>query len=89
MHEVIGLIEIEDGDFSCVGDATHDESTLDGLFAQLVCRQSVDSDPQSRGNRERSLVMTANLDALADDLAAATREVLTEIFRSQGRRAPR
>lgn len=89
MSQAIGLIEIETDDVvDSLPVPTTDDETLDALFARLVGNPT--SEPAPRRNDEdhsvTTTVLEANLDALSADLRSATREVLTEIFLSLGRR---
>ena len=87
MTETAGLIEIETYDDATVDvESACDDATLDDLFARLVGRPRLETMNVSSLDREPALVLSANLDALAEDLQAATREVLSEIFLSRGRR---
>ena len=86
MTETAGLIEIETYDATVDVDSACDDATLDDLFARLVGRPRLESVTVSSLDREPSLVISANLDSLSEDLQSATREVLSEIFLSLGRR---
>jgi hypothetical protein len=87
MSEVVGLIEVEDtGDLFSFAGIDRESATLDSLFARLVGKPVVERVALPSLDREPSMVVLANLDVLADDLNAATREVLADIFLSLGRR---
>ena len=87
MSQVIGLIEIE-SDRLDVADLTPglDDATLDGLFAQLVGRPIVEQFDAACDDATSTLLISANLDSLSNDLESATRDVLAEIFLTIGRR---
>ena len=87
MSATIGLIEIENDEYALADRGLEcGDETLDGLFARLLGRPLVETVDLVSLDREPALVLTANLDLLADDLNAATREVLAEIFLTIGRR---
>jgi hypothetical protein len=87
MSQVIGLIEIESEkqqSFDLSPDAA--DATLEDLFAQLVGRPMVERFDVAYDDATPTLLITANLDSLTNDLEMATRDVLAEIFLTSGRR---
>ncbi len=87
MTHLTGLIEIEDDGYAL--GAREDlcgDTTLEELFNRLVRGSVLETSGASSPADSPTRVLTANLDALADDLDAATRDVLAEIFHSFGRR---
>jgi hypothetical protein len=84
MNEVCGLIAIETIADRC--HSSHDDTTLDRLFARLVGLSNLELVGVACENADPTLILAANLDSLAEDLNAVMREVLAELFLSVGRR---
>lgn len=84
MNQAIGLIEIETDETLGPLSFMAEDDTLDGLFARLVSDSTTDFDSFSEGADVATTVLAANLAALSDDLTAAARGVLAELFLSIG-----
>jgi hypothetical protein len=82
--QTCGLIELEACESQFADSIDDGDSTLRGLFARLVGDSTTNGDAAVDQTAHQATFLSANLNGLAEDLKAITREVLSEIFLSRG-----